>query len=283
MVKISIVQMKSSINKAENLAYSLDLIEESGKKNAEMICFPEFQMAFSHPSQTSKELFSLSESIEGDFIKELCNGAKKNNISIVGTIYEKANSEPKLSESLNNKNVVDTEFHVYDTAVYINNKGLVKSTYRKIHLYDALNFQESKKLLSGNELFTPVDSPLGKMGILVCYDLRFPELSRLMTLGGSLALISPSGWVQGTMKEDHWLTMCKARSIENGVYLIAPNQVGNIFCGRSLVIDPFGIVILDMGNKEGLDIVDLDVERITTVRNDLPLLNHRRTDLYDLR
>ena len=282
MVKISIVQMKSSVNKDENLVYSLDLIEEAGRKNAEMICFPEFQMAFSPSSQTSKELFSISETIEGDFIKALCNSAKKNNISILGTIYEREILDPNLSELLKDKNM-DNKFHVYDTVVYINNKGLIKSKYRKIHLYDALNFQESKKLLSGNEIFTPIDSPLGKMGVLVCYDLRFPELSRLMTLEGSLALISPSGWVQGTMKEDHWLTMCKARSIENGVYIIAPNQVGNIFCGRSLVVDPFGIVILDMGNKEGMDIVNLDMERITIVRNDLPLLNHRRTDLYDLK
>ena len=137
--------------------------------------------------------------------------------------------------------------------------------------------------MAGNKLFTPVGSPLGKLGVLVCYDLRFPELSRLMAIEGSNALMAPSGWVQGTMKEDHWLTMCKARSIENGVYLIAPNQVGNIFCGRSLVIDPFGIVIFDMGNKEGMEIIDLDIERINLVRNDLPLLKNRRTDLYDLR
>ena len=137
--------------------------------------------------------------------------------------------------------------------------------------------------MAGNKLFTPVDSPLGKLGVLVCYDLRFPELSRLMAIEGSNALMAPSGWVQGTMKEDHWLTMCKARSIENGVYLIAPNQVGNIFCGRSLIIDPFGIVIFDMGNKEGMEIIDLDIERINLVRNDLPLLKNRRTDLYDLR
>jgi deaminated glutathione amidase len=150
-----------------------------------------------------------------------------------------------------------------------------------LHLFDALSFQESKKLLAGNNIFTPVDSPLGKMGVLICYDLRFPELSRIMAIGGARALIAPSGWVQGTMKEDHWLTMCKARSIENGVYLIAPNQVGNIFCGRSLIIDPFGIVVLDMGNREDMEIIDLNIERIDSVRNDLPLLKNRRTDLYD--
>jgi predicted amidohydrolase len=77
--------------------------------------------------------------------------------------------------------------------------------------------------------------------------------------------------------------MCKARSLENGVYLIAPNQVGNIYCGRSLIVDPFGIVVLDMGNKEGMEIIDLDIDRVNLIRKDLPLLKNRRTDLYDLK
>ena len=84
------------------------------------------------------------------------------------------------------------------------------------------------------------------------------------------------------MKEDHWLIMCKARAIENGVYLIAPNQIGNIFCGRSLVVDPFGVVVLDMGNKEGFDIVDIDLDRINLIRKSLPLLKNRRQDLYKI-
>ncbi len=286
MVKVSIVQMKSSLNKDENLLFSQEQIEKAGRKNAKIICFPEFQMAFSPNSQTSKELFSISESVEGNFIKELCKSAKENDICVVGTIYERSDTDlDKLDQSLNeNRNKdIDNQYRVYDTVVFINNKGDLISRYRKLHLYDALSFQESKKLMAGNNIFTPVDSPLGKMGVLICYDLRFPELSRIMTIGGARALIAPSGWVQGTMKEDHWLTMCKARSIENGVYLIAPNQLGNIFCGRSLIIDPFGIVVLDMGNREGMEIVDLDIKRIDSVRNDLPLLKNRRTDLYDLK
>jgi predicted amidohydrolase len=178
---------------------------------------------------------------------------------------------------------IDNQYCVYDTALFINKEGVLVSRYRKLHLYDALGFRESEKLLAGDKLFSPVDSPLGKLGMMVCYDLRFPELSRILTIEGSNTLVSPSGWVQGTMKEDHWLTMCKARSIENGVYLIAPNQVGNVFCGRSLIIDPFGIVILDMGAKEGLEVIDLDLGRINSVRNDLPLLKNRRTDIYNLR
>jgi deaminated glutathione amidase len=278
MVKVAIVQMKSSVNKDKNLAFSLEMIKEAQRKKAQIICFPEFQMAFSPNSQTSRELFSISESVTGNFTKELCNSAKANDISIIGTIYERSTTDSVKPT----KKDIDNQYCVYDTALFINNKGVLVTRYRKLHLYDALGFKESEKLLAGDKLFSPVDSPLGKLGIMVCYDLRFPELSRILTIEGSNTLVSPSGWVQGTMKEDHWLTMCKARSIENGVYLIAPNQVGNVFCGRSLVIDPFGIVILDMGAKEGLEIIDLDLDRIKLVRNDLPLLKNRRTDLYNL-
>jgi len=275
--------MISSINKDENLSFSLEQVKEARRKKARIICFPEFQMAFSPNSQTNKELFSISESADGNFVKELRKSAKENDIYIVGTIYERSTIDSnKPDKSLNKKDNNDSQYRVYDAVVFINNKGNLVSQYRKVHLYDALGFQESKKLLSGNKIFSPVDSPLGKLGILVCYDLRFPELGRILTIGGSNALIAPSGWVQGTMKEDHWLTMCKARAIENGVYLIAPNQLGNIFCGRSLIVDPFGIIILDMGNKEGLEIIDLDMDRINLIRNDLPLLKNRRTDLYNL-
>ena len=281
MVKVSVVQMKSSMDKEENLQYSLEQIKESAKNYAKIICFPEFQMSFSPSSQSSKDLFSLSEYIDGNFVSQLKKSARENNIFIVGSIYERANSKPTKkirSESNFDKN----SYRVFDTVVLINNKGQLVSQYRKLHLYDALGFKESNKLLAGNKLFSPVTSPLGKIGTLVCYDLRFPELSRMLTLKGSGSLIAPSGWVQGTMKEDHWMIMCKARAIENGVYLIAPNQIGNIFCGRSLIVDPFGIVVTDMGNKVGFDIVDLDLDRIDVVRKTLPLLKNRRKDMYKI-
>jgi predicted amidohydrolase len=283
MVKVAIVQMKSSVNKDKIITFCLEAIKLAREKKAQIACFPEFQMAFSPYSQTSRELFLISESVEGNFTKELRKSAKENNISIIGTIYERSNTDSdKPNRVLDKIKDIDNQFCVYDTALFINNEGALISRYRKLHLYDALGFRESEKLLAGDKLFSPVDSPLGKLGMMVCYDLRFPELSRILTLEGSNTLVSPSGWVQGTMKEDHWLTMCKARSIENGVYLIAPNQVGNVFCGRSLVIDPFGVVILDMGAKEGLEVIDLDLGRINLVRNDLPLLKNRRTDLYNI-
>ena len=90
MVKVAIVQMKSSVNKDKNLTFSLEMIKEAQRKKAQIICFPEFQMAFSPNSQTSRELFSISESVNGNFTKELCNSAKANDISIIGTIYERS-------------------------------------------------------------------------------------------------------------------------------------------------------------------------------------------------
>ena len=205
----------------------------------------------------------------------------KNNIFIVSSIYERANSK-SIDKRQSQENFHKHSYRVFDTVVLINNNGDLVSQYRKLHLYDALGFKESTKLLAGSKLFTPITSPIGKIGTLICYDLRFPELSRILALKGSGSLIAPSGWVQGTMKEDHWMIMCKARAIENGVYLIAPNQIGNIFCGRSLIVDPFGIVVTDMGNKEGFEIVDLDLDRINSVRKTLPLLKNRRKDVYKI-
>ncbi|MCC2648923.1 MAG: putative carbon-nitrogen hydrolase [Nitrososphaeraceae archaeon] len=82
------------------------------------------------------------------------------------------------------------------------------------------------------------------------------------------------------MKEEHWQTLLKARAIENGLYIIAPDQVGNIFSGRSMVVDPFGVVLLDMGNREGMEVVEIDKSRVQKVREMLPLLKNRRTDVY---
>jgi predicted amidohydrolase len=115
---------------------------------------------------------------------------------------------------------------------------------------------------------------------MICYDIRFPEMSRILTVNGADILVVPSAWVQGIMKEEHWKTMVMARAIENGSYLIAPDQVGNIYSGRSMVADPFGTVILDMGDKEGIDIVEIDKTRIMEVRKSLPLLQNRRLDVY---
>jgi deaminated glutathione amidase len=265
--RTALVQMKSSVNKEQNLAYSLELINEAAKDKARLICFPEFQMAYSPPEQKPKALHKIAEKINGNFISTLSYSAKQNKINVIATIYEIINTNKQNQK-------------VFDTAIIINDLGKLQSVYRKVHLYDALGFKESKKLVAGSIIERPTRTSVGNLGLLICYDMRFPEISRILTVNGASILVSPSAWVAGFMKQEHWEIMVKARAIENGVYVIAPNQVCNIYCGHSMVIDPFGSTLVDMGNREGIEIIDIDSSRIDTIRRTLPLLMNRRTDVY---
>ncbi len=265
----AIVQMKSSINKQDNLIESLKYIKEAADRQADYIFFPEFQMAFSSNTQTLDELYNTAEPLSNSkFIKRLCQYSKKYEIGIVGTFFE--------------KNPYKTDKKVFDTAVSTDKNGKIVSVYRKLHLYDAFGFKESLKFSRGDKIPKPIKTTIGKMGLMICYDIRFPELSRILTVNGSDIIIIPSGWVHGIMKEEHWITMLKARAIENGVYVIAPNQVGNIFCGRSMIVDPLGSILTDLGDKIGVEIVEIQRERIDEVRKRLPLLKNRRTDIYNI-
>jgi deaminated glutathione amidase len=265
--KAAIVQMKSSLDKELNLVHSLKLINEAAKKKARLICFPEFQMAYSPPEQKSESLHKIAEKITGNFVSTLSNSAKQNRINVIATLYEIINTNDK-----NHK--------VFDTGVIINELGKLQSIYRKVHLYDALGFKESKKLLAGSIIEKPSKTSVGKLGLLICYDMRFPEISRILTVNGANILVSPSAWVAGFMKREHWEIMVRARAIENGVYVLAPNQVGNFYCGHSMAIDPFGSTIIDMENREGIEFIDIDSSKIDTTRRTLPLLMNRRTDVY---
>jgi len=265
--RAALVQMKSSVDKNKNLSYSLKLIGRAAQKKAQLICFPEFQMAYSPAEQKPETLHEIAEKINGDFISALSNSAKKNKINVVATIYEIINTNKQNQK-------------VFDTAVIINERGKIQSVYRKIHLYDALGFKESKKLLAGNIIEKPTRTSVGNLGLQICYDMRFPEISRILTVNGANILVSPSAWVAGFMKQEHWEIMLKSRAIENGVYVIAPNQLGNIYCGHSMVIEPFGATLTDMGNRQGMEILDIDNSRIDTVRRTLPLLRNRRRDVY---
>jgi predicted amidohydrolase len=265
--RAAVVQMKSSEDKERNLAYSVKLINEAAKRKARLICFPEFQMAYSPAEQKSRSLHRIAEKITGNFVSTLSNSAKQNKINVIATMYEIIN--------INEKNQ-----KVFDTGIVINEFGKIQSIYRKVHLYDALGFKESKKLLAGSIIEKPSKMDFGNLGLLICYDMRFPEISRILTVNGANILVSPSAWVAGFMKKVHWEIMVRARAIENGVYVIAPNQVGNIYCGHSMAIDPFGVTILDMKNRQGIEFIDIDTAKIDATRRTLPLLMNRRTDVY---
>ena len=264
MPKIALVQFKASTDKNQNLKKIVNYIEKASKLGAVLCTFPEFMMFYTTSSQSPSKLSSLAETINGDFVKTVAKAAKKNSIQVVGTFYEKSKKKNR----------------VYDTSFLVNKSGKIISKYRKIHLYDALGFRESDKMTAGSKIASPIRSSVGKLGMLICYDLRFPEMSRSLAAAGSEILVAPSAWVKGKSKEEHWITINKTRALENGCYVIAPDQVGNIYCGRSIAVDPFGKVLLDMKKRQGIGIVNISLEKVKQTRKALPLLKNRRVDLY---
>jgi predicted amidohydrolase len=264
MSKIALAQTKSSTIKQDNLDGASTLIDEAKRKDAHLIAFPEFLMAFSPGAQTAAELTEVAESIDGPFVTNLCKAAKAASIAVVATIYE----------------TCQVPGRVFDTALWIEASGRVRAVYRKLHLYDAFGFRESDKFHPGSDLTEPVDWGGARCGMMICYDLRFPEMARMLALAGADVLFAPSGWVQGDMKVDHWQTMIKARALENGCYVVAPDQTGNIYIGHSLVVDPFGRIVADMGESEGLEIIELDLDLVAEAREKLPLLKNRRAEIY---
>ncbi len=263
-MKVAVVQFKASTNKEINLKKIINYISKASQNKAVLVAFPEFMMFYTSSSQTSKQLASLAETINGNFVNTIAKAAKENQIQVIGSFYEKSTKKNR----------------VYDTSFVIDKSGKVISTYRKIHLYDALGFIESDKMTSGSKITKPVKTSIGKVGMMICYDLRFPEMSRSLASSGSEVLVAPSAWVKGERKEEHWLTINKTRAIENGCYVIAPDQLGNIYCGRSVVVDPYGKILLDMKKKQGIGYVNIELKKIKQIRKVLPLLKNRRTDVY---
>lgn len=177
MNRIAIAQVTSSTEKKNNLTAAVALVNDAKREDAEPIAFPEFLMAFSPASQTAQELTQVAESVDGSFITVLCDAAKANAIAIIAPIYE--------TSSITHR--------VFDTSVWIDAAGTIASIYRKLHLYDAFGFKESDKFHPGADIAPVVQSDNSRFGMMICYDLRFPEMARMLALGGANILVAPLG------------------------------------------------------------------------------------------
>lgn len=264
MKKIAIAQVQSATDKQVNLRKAVELIRDAKARGADCVAFPEFLMAFSPASQSARELAQSAEAIDGNFVTSLREAAQSNVIAVLATIYETAALPDR----------------VYDSAVWIDARGTVASVYRKLHLYDAFGFKESDKFHPGSQVAPLIETGDCRLGMMICYDLRFPEMARMLALEGANVFAAPSGWVQGDFKIEHWQTMIKARALENGSYVVAPDQVGNIYIGHSMIVDPLGRTIVDLGEREGLEVIELDLQLVRETREKLPLLKNRRADVY---
>lgn len=264
MARAAVVQFQASRDKADNLERILGLVSRAASAGADLVAFPEFMMLHSPASEPRSALAAEAETMAGPFVRAIARAARECSVEVVGTLYERGGSGGR----------------VYDTAFLADRSGRIASKYRKTHLYDALGFRESARMAPGAGLARPAGSRLGRLGMLVCYDLRFPEATRALASSGSEVIAAPSAWVRGPSKEDHWLTLNKARAIENGCYVVAPDHVGNGYCGRSVVVDPYGRILLDMGKRRGIGYADVSPGVVRDTRRALPLLRSRRTDVY---
>lgn len=263
-MKVAVAQLRSSEDKNENLEKAERYIRQAKDSGADFVLLPEMYMAFI-PASSNTTHAKIAEPLNGPFVKGLAEIALKNQINVICGIYE---SKP------------DEEFRAYNTTVFLNRSGDLLQAYRKTHLYDAFNYKESDQIIPGSKAPDIVETEFGKVGMLVCYEVRFPEISRQLALKGADFLFIPSAWVAGAMKEDHWQTLLRTRAIENTVYVFASNQVNNIFSGRSMIIDPMGVIMASAGEEESLIISEIDLDRIGRVREKLPSVADRRPEFY---
>jgi len=260
--RVAAFQFSASRIKEENLKKILNAIKLASKAKVDLIVFPEYSMFYPLPRG---EFTRLAEHLDGEFTRSVAEAAKKFNVNVVLNLCEKC---------------VDDPSRIYDTSILISSGGEVLSKYRKTHLFDAFKFRESDFIKPGDGISHPASIGDFKIGFLICYDVRFPETARVLALKGCNLLCVSAAWFSGTLKEEHLLTMAKARAIENGLYVVLANQSPPTFCGRSAIIDPFGVVMADAGEMETMICADLSLERLKKVRSALPLLNQRRPELY---
>lgn len=268
------VQLTSGPDLTRNLARAAELIQRAADRGARLIALPE-----NFPIMTAAEADkrAAAEVIDGahpgPVLAAMAAAARRAGAwLILGGMPER---RPGASSD-------DARFH--NACVVLDDQGAVRAVYRKIHLFDVAipdgaSYQESGSVAAGSEAVV-VETPWAPLGLSVCYDVRFPELYRLLSARGARLLVVPAAFTLHTGR-DHWHVLLRARAIENLCYLIAPAQVGQHAGGRatfghSLIVDPWGTVVADAADGEGLAIAELDLDRVSRLRTELPALSHRR-------
>ncbi|SMC21718.1 Predicted amidohydrolase [Desulfacinum hydrothermale DSM 13146] len=260
LLTVALAQVQGRPDPAENLETARNRVEEAARRGASLVVFPEMFMALPGKDRSPALLARESDS----FLDGMAGLARRVGLTVVFGLWEPS----------------DDPERAYNTAAVVGPDGTLRGRYRKVHLFDALNVQESETMTPGNappEIFLHRGVPIG---LAICYDLRFPELFRHLAFRGAELMIVPSAWYQGILKEDHWLTLLRARAIENTVYTAGCNLTGGAFCGRSAVFDPFGVPIASAGEGEELLVGQISRRRVAQVRRRLPTLAHGRRDLF---
>ena len=259
-VLFSAIQFAAVTDVAVNLSTIDALVSRAAAEGAEVTVLPEAAMHdFGAPDLP---LGPVAQPLDGEFVTALARLAARHGITIVAGMFERSNDPDRP----------------FNTLVALDPAGEIISSYRKAHLYDSFGYRESDRLLSGPA--APVTVAIGELtiGLMTCYDLRFPELARALVDDGSDALLVPAAWVRGPLKEAHWSTLLRARAIENTVYVVGAAQTGEHYTGCSMIVDPMGVTVAALGDEEGTTSAAVDPERIAQVRKLNPSLANRRLD-----
>ena len=264
MKKIALAQMTSTMDRSHNLATAFSFIEKAKQQNADLIAFPENFLLLGQ----KEHYLAAAESIPGPLVESFQEKALKENISILmGSVYEAIPENPHKT---------------YNTSVLINRDGTISGTYRKIHLFDVslkdVKLYESELNEAGCK---PVvcEHEVGKIGLSICYDVRFPNLYQKLTEQGAILVFVPAAFTVPTGKA-HWINLLRSRAIENQIYIAAPAQTGKHSetrksFGHTLFIDPWGEVKEILTEGEGLIFGELDQTLLNDVRERMPVQSHK--------
>lgn len=269
-IKIALCQMNVVDNKEENLKKASLMIAESVKENVDFIVLPEM---FNCPYSNDKFIEYGEEEKTSETLSIISKLANENKVYILaGSIPEKENDK------------------LYNTSYLFDKNGDIIAKHRKMHLFDIdvkgkITFKESDVLTAGDN-FTIANTEFGKIGIGICYDIRFPELARIMAQKGALILFYP-GAFNMTTGPAHWELLFKSRALDNQVYCVgvapALNEDASYHSfGHSIITSPWGDIISEASEKETLIISEIDLSEIKKIREELPLLKNKREDLYEV-
>jgi predicted amidohydrolase len=265
-VRVALVQLTSTDDLDANLERARTGVADAARRGAEFVALPE---NFAYLRREGSE-FPCAQPLDGEIVRELGTWAREHGIWLLGGSVPEA---------------ISGSSRIYNTSVLISPSGALVASYRKIHLFDVElgdrggSFRESERFAPGQDVVV-APLPCGPLGMSICYDLRFPELYRKMAEQGVVVITVPSAFAPATGK-DHWEVLLRARAIENQAFVLAPAQCGRHSAdrsshGRSLIVDPWGIVLAQAGDRPTTIVADLDFTELEAVRKRVPALSHRR-------
>lgn len=280
---VALVQQSNTDNAQDNMAKSISAIREAAQKGAKLVVLQELHRSLYFCQTENVDVFDLAETIPGPSSNALGELAKELSIVIVASLFE------KRATGL-----------YHNTAVVLEQDGSIAGKYRKMHIPDDPGFYEKFYFTPGDIGFEPIQTSVGKLGVLVCWDQWFPEAARLMAMAGAEILIYPTaiGWdpnddiAEQTRQKDAWVISQRAHAVANGVPVISCNRVGHesdpseqsdgiSFWGNSFIAGPQGELLAEANNTdEQILVVEIDQKRSENVRRIWPFLRDRRIDHY---